>query len=361
MKELNKMTISIDLAPLSAEQRRQWYEQGGAILRGGGTVVFPTETVYGLGANALDPLAVRGIYEAKGRPSDNPLIIHVADEELAGIVRDIPPMARLLMDRFWPGPLTLVLRKDPRVPDETTGGLDTVGVRMPESPAALELIRAAGVPVAAPSANLSGRPSPTNLQRCIEDLAGRVDLILGLDQSRVGLESTILDLTGAVPELLRPGAVTLEELRELLGPVRYEPSASLAEDEAPRAPGMKYRHYAPKARVTIFRGPVPAVREHMLAHREPSTLLLFIDEGSGGRPATIDVLQSEGSPVDPAGLVRYGSPQAAARDIFERLRQADDDGYAAIWIQAVAETGLGRSLMNRLNKAAAYEIVEVKG
>lgn len=360
MKPMNKPTVSVDLAPLSEAERRQWYETGGTILRQGGTVVFPTETVYGLGANALDPLAVRGIYEAKGRPSDNPLIIHVADEDLSGIVRDIPPMARLLMDRYWPGPLTLVLRKDPRVPDETTGGLDTVGVRMPESPAALELIRAAGVPVAAPSANVSGRPSPTNLQRCIQDLAGRVDLILGLDQSRVGLESTIVDLTGDVPELLRPGAVTLEELREILGPVRYEPSVSLEADEAPRAPGMKYRHYAPKARVTIFRGPIPAVRAQMLAARDSSTLLLFIDEAGGGHgPAQADELARP--EAHDRSLVRYGSPAAAARDIFERLRLADDDGYAAIWIQAVAETGLGRSLMNRLNKAAAYESVEVKG
>lgn len=355
MEDLNKTTESVDLSRLSPAERSAVIGRAGAVIRAGGTVVFPTETVYGLGANALDPAAVQGIYAAKGRPSDNPLIIHVADLDLTGIVREVPAAARGLMDRYWPGPLTLILKKDPAVPDETTGGLDTVGVRMPDNEAALALIRASRVPLAAPSANISGRPSPTNFQRCREDLEGRVDMILGMDPSRVGLESTILDLSGAVPELLRPGAVTLEALRELLGEVIYQPSASLADDAAPRAPGMKYRHYAPRAAVTLFRGEVPAVRRRMLTDWTEGTLLLFI---GGSLSAQESAALRER--IDAGQLVLYPGVEQAAREIFERLRQADDEGYARIWIQAVPETGLGLSLMNRLRKAASHHVLEVE-
>lgn len=349
MEEMHIKTRCFDLTAMDETRRQTICEAAGAVIRQGGTVVFPTETVYGLGANALNPEAVRSIYRAKGRPSDNPLIIHVADFDLTGIVREVPPQAQMLMKKYWPGPLTLILKKAPGVPDETTGSLDTVGVRMPDQPAALALIRASGTVVAAPSANISGRPSPTTYERCIQDLAGRVDVILGMDPSRVGLESTILDLSGEVPELLRPGAVTLEDLRSDLGEVRYAPSASLKEDEAPRAPGMKYRHYAPNARVTLFQGDPEPVRRHMLDRRQPDTLLIFIDANGSKEPAD-----------DPSGTVRFGSVEEAARRIFETLRLADDGGARQIWIQAVAETGLGLSLMNRLKKAAAYEIVEVK-
>lgn len=363
MEELNIPTRCYDLTAMDEASRHKVYEEAGAVIRAGGTVVFPTETVYGLGANAMDPLAVQGIYRAKGRPSDNPLIIHVADRDLSGIVSEIPPTAVRLMDRYWPGPLTIIMKKDPGVPAQTTGGLDTVGVRMPDQPAALALIKAAGCGIAAPSANISGRPSPTTFRRCQEDLMGRVDLILGMDQSRVGLESTIIDLSGTVPELLRPGAITLEELRAVLGEVVYVPSATLQGDESPRAPGMKYRHYAPRAKVTLLRGTRQAVQLYLQTRKDEQTLAVLIDaDGLDQNPTTSSsgtVFEPDAADSDPS-VVRFGSVTEAAREIFETLRWADDQGYTGIWVEAVAETGLGLSLMNRLKKAAAYDVVEVK-
>lgn len=352
MDELNIKTQCVDLTALNDRAQKKVFEEAGEVIRRGGTVVFPTETVYGLGADGMNAKAVLSIYRAKGRPSDNPLIIHVADFDLTGIVREVPPQAERLMKKYWPGPLTLIFKKDLKVPGETTGFLDTVGVRMPDQPAALALIRASNTVLAAPSANISGRPSPTTYQRCREDLEGRVDMILGMDQSRVGLESTILDLSGEVPELLRPGAVTLEELREDLGEVIYKSSGSLKEDEAPRAPGMKYRHYAPKAEVTLFRGASDLVRAHMLETQEEGTVLVFIDTSPDKGPE----ISRAAKQVD---LIRFMSVEEAARKIFETLRMADDRGAKAVWIEAIPETGLGLSLMNRLKKAAAYEIREV--
>lgn len=346
MEELNIDTICRDLSRMAPAERKAAYEEAGAVIRRGGTVAFPTETVYGLGADAMNEEAVKAIFRAKGRPSDNPLIIHVADEDLEGIVKEIPAVARLLMDRFWPGPLTIIMAKHEGVPDATTAGLPTVGVRMPDQEAARALIRASGRFIAAPSANISGRPSPTTFRRCIQDLNGRVDMILGMDQSRVGLESTIIDVTGPVPELLRPGAVTLEMLKETIGEVLYRPSEA-GEEEAPRAPGMKYRHYAPKARVTVYRGQPATVRRRMLAEQKGRTLLIFIGEDAAA-PA-----------VPGRSLLILKNAEEAGREIFEILRQADDEGFNEIFIEAVAEVGLGLSLMNRIKKAASYDIVEV--
>lgn len=384
-----KNTCCFDLTGLDEAEKEEVFAQAGAIIRRGGTVVFPTETVYGLGADAMRAESVHSIYQAKGRPSDNPLIIHVADFDLSGIALEVPPQAELLMEKYWPGPLTIILKKDPRVPKETTGSLNTVGVRMPDQPVALALIKASGTVIAAPSANISGRPSPTTFERCRQDLEGRVDMILGMDQSRVGLESTIIDLSGEVPELLRPGAVTLEELREDLGEVIYRPSESLQGDQAPRAPGMKYRHYAPKASVTLFQGDLELVRNHMLKERQDKTLLIFIDqeikltnkerlrqsalnESSFNENAIgqSDKVQGQASqqqdlPAKKSSqelgmwLVYFKSVEEAAQGIFETLRQADDQEAEAIWIQTVPEQGLGLSLMNRLKKAAAYKIKEV--
>lgn len=353
MEELNIDTIAYNLLEMTKAEQAAVYEEAGAVIRAGGTVVFPTETVYGLGADALNPAAVAAIYRAKGRPSDNPLIIHVADYDLSAIVREIPPVARQLMELYWPGPLTIILKKQPAVPDVTTGSLDTVGVRMPDQEAALALIRASRRFIAAPSANISGRPSPTTFGRCVEDLDGRVDRILGMDPSRVGLESTIIDVTGEVPELLRPGAITREMLEAAIGPVHYQPGQTLKDDEAPRAPGMKYRHYAPKAKVTIFRGETGAVREAMLKRRAPGTLLLFID-GPGSGP-----FEGQAALAGRPGIIHFKSVEEAARAIFETMRTADDAGYGQILIQSVPETGLGLSLMNRVKKAAAYDIQEV--
>lgn len=233
---------------------------------------------------------------------------------------------------------------------------------MPDQPVALALIKASGTVIAAPSANISGRPSPTTFERCRQDLDGRVDMILGMDQSRVGLESTIIDLSGEVPELLRPGAVTLEELREDLGEVIYRPSESLQEDQAPRAPGMKYRHYAPKAPVTLFQGAPERVRDLMLKEHKANTLLIFIDSREKGQ-GQISQLQSPQAKKQTeelkTWLVHFKSVEEAAQGIFETLRRADDQKAEAVWIQAIPEQGLGLSLMNRLKKAAAYNIKEV--
>lgn len=369
-------TRCFDLTTLDETQQQQVFAEAGEVIQKGGTVVFPTETVYGLGADAMKTEAVQAIYRAKGRPSDNPLIIHVADFDLSGIVAEVPPQAELLMKKYWPGPLTIILKKDPRVPSETTGSLDTVGVRMPDQPVALALIKASGTVIAAPSANISGRPSPTTFQRCREDLDGRVDMILGMDQSRVGLESTIIDLSGQIPELLRPGAVTLEELREDLGEVIYRPSESLKGDEAPRAPGMKYRHYAPQAAVTLIKGSSMKVRDYMRKEQTKGTLLVFIDSENYDQQirqaGTTDGVNSQNiigerlmglgandSSEQDVWLIHFKSVEEAARRIFETLRKADDQDAQAVWIEAVPETGLGLSLMNRLKKAAAYEIREV--
>lgn len=376
MDKLKINTRCFDLTSLDEAQQEEVFAQAGAVIRRGGTVVFPTETVYGLGADAMKAEAVQAIYRAKGRPSDNPLIIHVANFDLSGIVAEVPPQAELLMKKYWPGPLTIILKKDPRVPSETTGSLDTVGVRMPDQPVALALIKASGTVIAAPSANISGRPSPTTFQRCREDLDGRVDMILGMDQSRVGLESTIIDLSGRIPELLRPGAVTLEELREDLGEVIYHPSESLKGDEAPRAPGMKYRHYAPQAAVTLIKGSSMKVRDYMRKEQTEGTLLVFIDSENYDQkirqPETKDDEKSQyiigeqlmglgtnDSSEQETWLIHFKSVEEAAHRIFETLRKADDQGAQAVWIEAVPEMGLGLSLMNRLKKAAAYEIREV--
>ncbi|NLB21704.1 MAG: threonylcarbamoyl-AMP synthase [Clostridium sp.] len=369
MDKLKVNTRCYDLTSLDEAQQEEVFAQAGAVIRRGGTVVFPTETVYGLGADAMKAESVHSIYQAKGRPSDNPLIIHVADFDLSGIALEVPPQAERLMKKYWPGPLTIILKKDPRVPQETTGSLNTVGVRMPDQPVALALIKASGTVIAAPSANISGRPSPTTYERCRQDLEGRVDMILGMDQSRVGLESTIIDLSGEVPELLRPGAVTLEELRKDLGEVIYRPSESLQGDQTPRAPGMKYRHYAPKAPVTLFQGNPEQVRDHMLKEREENTLLIFIDreimkgftnkKSLRQRPLNQSLQAEKHSRNLGTWLVHFKSVEEAAQGIFETLRRADDQEAEAVWIQTIPEQGLGLSLMNRLKKAAAYKIKEV--
>ena len=231
-------------------------ERAGSIIRDGGLVAFPTETVYGLGGDALNPESSKKIYAAKGRPSDNPLIVHVADiESVADIVKEIPEAARKLADAFWPGPLTMIMNKSDKVPYETTGGLDTVAIRMPNNKIALELIRQSGGYIAAPSANTSGRPSPTVARYCVEDLSGKIEMIIDGGQVGIGLESTIVDLTSGTPMILRPGYITKEMLSGVLGAVEIDRTIIDGNSkERPKAPGMKYRHYAPKGELTIVEG-----------------------------------------------------------------------------------------------------------
>lgn len=325
--------------------------QAADVLRQGGLVAFPTETVYGLGANGLDPRAVAGIFAAKGRPADNPLILHIADRcEVGKLASRVPANASALMEKYWPGPLTVVLARTQIVPDVVTGGLDTVAIRLPASTVARELIRLAGVPVAAPSANTSGRPSPTTAQDVASDMDGRIDVILDAGPCGIGVESTVVDCTTPVPTLLRPGGVTLEMLEETLGEVEVDPAL---QDEAvrPRAPGMKYTHYAPAAPMTLYEGEAAAAA----IVREAERAL------AAGR-AVGAVVAAETAPLLPAAVVAvsYGAradAEEAAANLYSALRHFDNKPVDVILAEGLPEDGLGLAVMNRLRKAAGYRIV----
>ena len=353
-------------------------EEAAAILRAGGVVAFPTETVYGLGANGFDAAACAKIYEAKGRPSDNPLILHIAHRAMLDeVALAVPEMAERLLAAFCPGPLTLVLRRRAAVPASITGGLATVGVRLPENDVARALIRAAGFPLAAPSANTSGRPSPTTAAAVLTDLAGRIPLILDGGPCRFGVESTIVDVTGDVAVILRPGAITREMIEEVAGAVQLDPGLLAQEraarasgtDEAgdalfgaaPRAPGMKYTHYAPCAPLTLLLAApadLPAAVRRVLAEAAGKKVgLLLTDE-------TAAALLGE---VDAHVLVRLGARSdmhAIAARLYEALRSFDDRHVDCIFGEALDETGLGLAVMNRLKKAAGYRMLrweEIRG
>ncbi|WP_148865803.1 L-threonylcarbamoyladenylate synthase [Thermosediminibacter litoriperuensis] len=324
------------------------------VIKNGGLVAFPTETVYGLGANALDEKAAFKIYQAKQRPQDNPLIVHIhSPGELEKLVSGVPRSARILMEKFWPGPLTMVLNKSGAVPYGTTGGLDTVAVRMPRHPVALALIRESGVPIAAPSANISGRPSPTAAEDVYEDLAGRVDLILDGGPCEVGVESTVLDLTGELPVILRPGGVTREELEAVLGRVELDPG--LAEGQKPRSPGQKYRHYSPKARVLVVEGPVEAQVRKITELAEKLTA-----EGKKvGIMATAQTRRFYGTGC----VLSVGdreAPLTISSNLFSVLRKFDRLGVEEVLAEGIPETGLGLAVMNRLRKAAGYNIIKLE-
>lgn len=330
--------------------------QAAAIIKKGGLVAFPTETVYGLGANGLDSKAVAAIYYAKGRPSDNPLILHVAD---TGMVKDLssnlPEVASILMRTFWPGPLTLVVPKAKHIPAEVTGGLATVAVRLPDHPVALALIRASGLPIAAPSANQSGRPSPTKAEHVQADLQGRIDAILDGGPAGLGLESTVLDLTSAVPVILRPGGVTYEQLKEVLGDVTIDPSVlgeKLPRDRVPRSPGMKYRHYAPASPVILFEG---EPRKIKTAITERAQTLLAQGEKVGILTTTE---QARGYPTQ-AKILKLGTrenPTTAAANLFSRLREFDQLQVDVILAEGLETTGIGLAIMNRLRRAAGEKV-----
>ena len=321
------------------------------IIRSGGLVAIPTETVYGLGANALDPDAVRRIYEAKGRPSDNPLIIHVPGADwLSRYCVDVPESAYRLAERFWPGPLTMILKRNPVVPDRTTGGLDTVGVRCPDHPVTLALIAQADVPIAAPSANISGRPSCTTAQHVLEDVGGKIECILDGGPCAVGVESTIIDLTVQPPRLLRPGGLPLESLREVLGTVEVDAAVTrqMGEGEHPRAPGMKYRHYAPAAPVTVVTGPAAKSARYIRQHLTADCGVICYDEFE---PLFSDVT------VRPFGSFQNKLEQA--QKVFDALRSFDETDVKQIYAQCPDPSGLGLAVGNRLKKAAGFHVVDV--
>lgn len=349
-------------APLStrvekAAGREEVLRQAGEILKKGGLVAFPTETVYGLGGDALNKHSARKIYAAKGRPSDNPLIVHICRfEDIESIVSGVPEAARKLAAAFWPGPLTMILPKSDKVPYETTGGLDTVAVRMPSHPVAQKLIACAGGYVAAPSANTSGKPSPTVAKYVEEDMRGKVDMILDGGEVGIGLESTIVDLTVTPPQILRPGFITRDMLEEVLGSVDTDATILRVDSgQAPKAPGMKYRHYAPRGELTVVQG-------------APGQVIAYIN-----KQAAEDRLQGEiaGVIATDETLIHYHEVQVCkslgsrsdeesiARHLYTVLREFDDEQVGKIYSESFCTDGFGQAIMNRLLKAAGHRVIEV--
>ena len=378
------------------------FEKAGNIIRDGGLVAFPTETVYGLGGDALDPGASRKIYAAKGRPSDNPLILHISEEkELYPLVSEVPEIARRLMKAFWPGPMTLVFNKSPLVPHETTGGLDTAAVRMPSHEAARRLIKAAGVPVAAPSANRSGKPSPTSAAHVLEDMDGRIDMILDGGEVPLGLESTIIDVTGDEAVILRPGYIGIDEIRRVTGSGIIDPAIMGRPDPSlrPKAPGMKYRHYAPKADITIVRAvsgndepaynmaadkasadspatdstdwgkPAGYKAEEktagdMAAEKKVAAVISTLAEEKAAQGYRIRILcAKEHAYMYPSEYVRtvgeLAHEETIAHNLYKCLRDFDMEEVDYVFSEAFGDDALGTAIMNRLTKAAGYHIVEV--
>jgi len=329
-------------------------EEAARLLREGGLVAFPTETVYGLGANAMDDEAVGKVYAAKGRPSDNPMIVHIAKgEELQTLTESITEDMKKLMEVFWPGPLTMVVPAKPQVSRITTGGLDTVAVRVPDNETTLRLIAAAGVPLAGPSANLSGHPSPTSASHVYDDLQDRIDAVIQGENCRVGIESTVVDMTGEVPTILRPGIITVQSLEEALGKkVEIDPAVlqkphiskdkgllETDDDYKPKSPGMKYKHYAPKAEMIIFAGEPEKVRMAIAAEK--------MERVEFGQKV---------------GVIMYDAdkPEEAAHEFFSQLRAFDKSGVDVILAAALKEDGIGLAVMNRMFKSAGYNIREVE-
>ena len=332
-------------------------QKAGKILREGGLVAFPTETVYGLGGNALDPKASMKIYAVKGRPSDNPLIVHIADiKDLAKITTEIPEGARILAEKYWPGPLTMILPKADSVPKETTGGLDSVAVRFPSDRIAQELIKAAGGFVAAPSANTSGRPSPTMAEHVEEDLGDAIEMIIDGGQVGIGLESTIVDFTEDVPVVLRPGYISLEMLKDTLGDVRMDRGLLITDSSVhPKAPGMKYRHYAPKADLSIVEGPQDEVIAciNRLTHEA-------VENGLKAGIIATDETKDQYSDGLVLSIGSREEEETIAHHLYEVLRDFDEAQVNVIYSEAFYTPRMGQAIMNRLLKAAGHKIIKTQ-
>lgn len=332
-------------------------QEASDILKKGEMVAFPTETVYGLGANALDEMASNKIYEAKGRPSDNPLIVHVADmEQLKPLVKNIPESAKKLMNAFWPGPLTIVFNKSNKVPYGTTGGLDTVAIRMPDNKIALKLMEISGIPIAAPSANTSGRPSPTKASHVMEDLNGKISMVLDGGDVGIGIESTIVDVTSDVPMILRPGYINKKMLEEVVGEVDVDKAVSkpVSSEIKPKAPGMKYRHYAPKADFTIFDGELESVISKINEVAEAYT-----KKGFKVGIIASDETKSEYNVGEVISVGTRDDEITISRNLYSVLREFDDRQVDYILGEAFVGGQLGQAIMNRLLKAAGYKVESV--
>ena len=345
--------IKIDPEHMDLEEMKR----AGKFLAKGELVAFPTETVYGLGGDALNPEAAGKIYAAKGRPSDNPLIVHIADvSDLERIVTEVPEQAKKLAEAFWPGPLTMIFWKKDQVPDATTGGMDTVAVRMPNHPVALELIRQSGCLIAAPSANTSGRPSPTEAAHVAEDMDGRIPMILDGGSVNIGIESTIIDLTEEIPMVLRPGYITPEMLSEVLGePVILDPGI-VAEDDTkkPKAPGMKYKLYAPKADMIIVDG----TSESVIAKINE----LAEEAGKQGKKTAVIATEETRNRYKADVVLSIGSREdedSIARHLYHILRECDELSVGCIYSECFSTPRIGQAIMNRLLKAAAHQVIQV--
>lgn len=350
-----------DVSEEELEQLKRQLLEAAEILKSGGLVAFPTETVYGLGGDAKNPMAAQKIYAAKGRPSDNPLIVHIArTDQLKGLAAEVPETAEKLIRAFWPGPLTLILRKRQDVPYSTTGGLDTVAVRMPEHPVAWALIDASGIAVAAPSANASGRPSPTRAEHVAEDLSGKIDVILDGGDVGIGIESTIVDVTVKPSVILRPGYITKEMLEAVDGRVDLDPAITEkpAEGVRPKAPGMKYRHYAPRAELTLVAGSRSKVIERICREAKKA-------QSEGHIVGIIATDETESCyQKKPEWIVKsVGSGKnlpAVARNMFRVLREFDQTNAEVLFAETFPEEELGQAIMNRLKKAAGYRIIQAE-
>ena len=349
-------TKVIRISEMENKEALETIAEAGAIIKSGGLVAFPTETVYGLGGDALNPESSKKIYAAKGRPSDNPLIVHIAKwDDMEYITSEIPENARKLADAFWPGPLTMILPKSDKVPPETTGGLATVAIRMPSAQVALSFIQASGGYIAAPSANTSGRPSPTLAKYVEEDLQGKIEMILDGGQACIGLESTIVDLTEDTPTILRPGYITKEMLEKVLGKVEIDKAIISADSgQAPKAPGMKYRHYAPKAELTIIAGKEKSVVDRINELAELA--------GKSGKKVGIigtdeTIVRYQGFSVKSAG--NREKEETIAKELYRILREFDDEEVDVIYSESFEESGIGQAVMNRLLKAAGHRVEQL--
>jgi len=319
-------------------------------IREGKLVAFPTETVYGLGADALNENAVKRIFKAKGRPPDNPLIIHIAEfEQVYELASEVPEKAKILAEKFWPGPLTIVLPKGDKVPHATTGGLETVAIRMPAHEIALALIKTSKRPIAAPSANISGKPSPTLAEHVADDFYGRIECIIDGGETKIGVESTVIDLTTEPPMLLRPGGLPLEEIERVIGKIKIHPAVKGRPVKLAKAPGMKYKHYAPEAQVIVIEGERKKVKEKI-----KELVKEYKAQGMKvGVMATGDFYEAD-------AYFNIGeSEEEIARNLFKALRELDKSGVDIILAEGIEERGLGLAVMNRLKKAAGYRVIRV--
>lgn len=329
-------------------------KEAALIINKGGIVVFPTETVYGIGADALNDEAVDKIFKAKGRPQDNPLIVHIADvSELDALVKEVPESAEKLADKYWPGPLTMILYKKDILSDKITAGLDTAAIRLPKNQIALALIRESKKPIAAPSANTSGKPSPTEASHVIEDLMGKVDMIIDGGSTNIGIESTVIDMTGDMPTILRPGGITKEDVEEVLGRCEYDPAIIKSSEKiVPKSPGQKYRHYSPKARVVLYKGKSEDIAKRIVQDYEKL-------QSEGLRVGIMSTVQTEKFYEEKTTICcgDRTKPLTISSNLFKDLRNFDRMGMDVILAEAVDELGLGKAIMNRLGKASSETII----